>query len=115
MAQKVAKAGVKRQDGYLYFIDKQGDVRLEHYADMTSDIPSNDTILALLEHEEPEVQQFGAKLLESSSSLATLPVSSWLKLLETKNEEALQRICDAFARHVTGEILNVNGGSVLVG
>jgi hypothetical protein len=26
MAQKIAKAGVKRQDGYLYFIDKQGDV-----------------------------------------------------------------------------------------
>ncbi|MDD5687038.1 MAG: hypothetical protein PHE88_04290 [Elusimicrobia bacterium] len=26
MAQKVAKAGVKRQDGYLYYIDKQGDV-----------------------------------------------------------------------------------------
>ena len=26
MAQKVAKAGVKREDGYLYFIDKQGDV-----------------------------------------------------------------------------------------
>ena len=26
MAEKVAKAGVKRQDGYLYFIDKQGDV-----------------------------------------------------------------------------------------
>ncbi|OGR83548.1 MAG: hypothetical protein A2902_04160 [Elusimicrobia bacterium RIFCSPLOWO2_01_FULL_64_13] len=26
MAQKVEKAGVKRQDGFLYFIDKQGDV-----------------------------------------------------------------------------------------
>ena len=26
MAQKVEKAGVKRQDGYLYYIDKQGDV-----------------------------------------------------------------------------------------
>ncbi|MEW6556541.1 MAG: hypothetical protein AB1349_04200 [Elusimicrobiota bacterium] len=26
MAQEVAKAGVKRQDGYLYYIDKQGDV-----------------------------------------------------------------------------------------
>ncbi|OGS02019.1 MAG: hypothetical protein A2204_03340 [Elusimicrobia bacterium RIFOXYA1_FULL_47_7] len=26
MAEKVAKAGVKRQDGYLYFIDKAGDV-----------------------------------------------------------------------------------------
>ena len=26
MAEKVAKTGVKRQDGYLYFIDKAGDV-----------------------------------------------------------------------------------------
>jgi hypothetical protein len=26
MAQIVAKAGVKREDGYLYFIDKDGDV-----------------------------------------------------------------------------------------
>jgi hypothetical protein len=26
LAQKVAKVGVKRQDGYLYYIDKQGDV-----------------------------------------------------------------------------------------
>lgn len=24
--QKVAKTGVKRRDGYLYYIDKQGDV-----------------------------------------------------------------------------------------
>ena len=26
MAQKVAKAGVKREEGFLYFIDKQEDV-----------------------------------------------------------------------------------------
>lgn len=26
MAQKVAKVGVKREKGFLYFIDKQGDV-----------------------------------------------------------------------------------------
>ena len=26
MAQKVAKAGITREDGFLYFIDKQGDV-----------------------------------------------------------------------------------------
>jgi len=26
MAQKVAKVGVKRKEGYLYFIDKRGDV-----------------------------------------------------------------------------------------
>ena len=26
MAQKVAKTGVKRQKGYLYYLDKQGDI-----------------------------------------------------------------------------------------
>jgi hypothetical protein len=26
MAKKVAKVGVKRKEGYLYFIDKKGDV-----------------------------------------------------------------------------------------
>lgn len=26
MAEKVAKAGVKKESGYLYFVDKQGDV-----------------------------------------------------------------------------------------
>jgi len=26
MAEKVAKVGVKKQDGYLYFVDKRGDV-----------------------------------------------------------------------------------------
>jgi len=26
MAEKVAKAGIKRADGYLYFIDKNGDI-----------------------------------------------------------------------------------------
>lgn len=26
MSQKVAKAGVKRQKGYLYYLDKQGDI-----------------------------------------------------------------------------------------
>ena len=66
-----------------------------------------ETILALLEHDEAEVQQFGAKLLESSSALATLPVASWLKLLQTKNEEALQCICDAFGKHVSGSRLDL--------
>jgi hypothetical protein len=26
MAQKVAKVGVRRKEGYLYFVDKKGDV-----------------------------------------------------------------------------------------
>jgi hypothetical protein len=68
---------------------------------------SLETILGLLEHEEADVQQFGAKLLEISTALATLPVAAWLKLLRTKNDEALQRICDAFAKHVSGDRLDL--------
>lgn len=26
MAEKVAKVGVKKQEGYLYFVDRQGDI-----------------------------------------------------------------------------------------
>ncbi|MBS3113402.1 hypothetical protein J4418_04945 [Candidatus Woesearchaeota archaeon] len=26
MAQKVAKVGVKKESGYLYFVDRQGDI-----------------------------------------------------------------------------------------
>ena len=26
MAEKVEKVGVKKEDGYLYFVDKQGDI-----------------------------------------------------------------------------------------
>ncbi len=33
----------------LMVIDKRGDIRLEHYADMPSDIPSDETVLALLD------------------------------------------------------------------
>ncbi len=33
----------------LMVIDKQGDVRLEHYADAPSDIPTDDEVLSLLD------------------------------------------------------------------
>lgn len=26
MAQKVARVGIKKEEGYLYFVDKQGDI-----------------------------------------------------------------------------------------
>ncbi|MFN3966086.1 MAG: hypothetical protein ACK4JE_00085 [Endomicrobiia bacterium] len=26
MAEKVAKVGIKKEDGYLYYVDKQGDI-----------------------------------------------------------------------------------------
>ncbi len=66
-----------------------------------------ETIISLLDHEDAEIQQFGAKLLETSPALATLPVAAWLKLLQAKNEEALQLICDAFGKHVSGDRLDL--------
>jgi len=66
-----------------------------------------ETIVRLLDHEDAEIQQFGAKLLESAAGLGTLPVASWLKLLQTRNDEALQRLCDAFAKHVSGDRLDL--------
>jgi hypothetical protein len=69
-------------------------------------VPVED-LAAMLEHQEADVQQFASKLLESSPVLATLPVASWLKLLRTKNDEALQRICDAFAKNVSSNRLDL--------
>lgn len=66
-----------------------------------------ETIIGLLDHEDAEIQQFGAKLLETSGGLGTLPVTAWLRLLQTKNEEALQKICDAFAKNVASDRLNL--------
>jgi len=66
-----------------------------------------ETIISLLDHEDAEIQQFGAKLLETCAGLGTLPLASWLRLLRTQNEQALQRICEAFARHVSSDRLDL--------
>ena len=66
-----------------------------------------ETILELLEHEDTDIQQFGARLFETSGLLGTLPMASWLKLLQTRNDEALQRICDAFNKHVSADRLEL--------
>ena len=72
----------------------------------TSHPVSVDDLLRLLDHDDAEVQQFGAKLLESSAGLGALPVAAWLRLLRTRNEEALQRICDVFGKHVAADRLS---------
>ena len=64
-------------------------------------------ILSLLEHPAVTQQQFGSQLLTNADFLATLPVSSWLRLLQTKNEEALQRVCEAFRKNVSAERLTL--------
>jgi hypothetical protein len=66
-----------------------------------------ESFLTLLDHEVEEVQQFGAELFSSARGLERLPIASWLRLLNTKSASALAVICDAMAKHVTGERLEL--------
>lgn len=59
-------------------------------------------LLALLDHADERVQQFGAELFGTQGGLEKLPVTTWLDLLRTKNLTALAALCAAFEKHVTG-------------
>ena len=58
-------------------------------------------LLLMLSSDDADVQQFGAELLSNASNVEKLPLETWLRLLETRNFEALQLVCDAFSRHVS--------------
>jgi len=76
------------------------------HGDHLAGLPIED-LFRLLEHTDDEVQQFGARLLETSNDLAKLPVATWLKLLATQNMLALEAVCRAFDRHVTADRLTL--------
>jgi hypothetical protein len=64
-------------------------------------------LLRLLDHDDAEVQHFGAELLDSASGLETMPVSFWLLLLKTKNLTALETMCEVVKKHVSGDRLDL--------
>lgn len=69
--------------------------------------PDPEKILALLDHEEEEVVQFGAAQFETLTGLEKLPLSTWLKLLDTRSLTALATLGAAFLRHVSPERLSL--------
>ena len=69
---------------------------------------SPDEFLALLDHADERVQQFGAELFDAQAGNERLPVTDWLRLLRTKNLTALATLCAAFERHVSGERLTLD-------
>ncbi len=66
-----------------------------------------DRLLPLFDADDPEVQRFAAESLVGCTSLASLSIDAWLRLLDTRNPEALQAVCDAMAVHVTPERLDL--------
>jgi hypothetical protein len=64
-------------------------------------------LLELLDSPDEEVQQFGAGLLESLTTVDAWPVDTWLRLLETKSVTALATICQTMERRVRPDRLDL--------
>jgi hypothetical protein len=62
-----------------------------------------DQLFMLLDHADEEVQQFGAKMIDSLAASSSWPVSTWLRLLETRGVTALSTICEVMTRRVSPE------------
>ena len=73
-------------------------IEREH-AKFLGELPAEE-LLRMLDHEDAEIQQFAAGLLTSAQGLESWPLDTWLRLLETKNPEALATICEVMARNV---------------
>jgi hypothetical protein len=58
-------------------------------------------LFALLESSDEEIQQFAAGLLKNLAGLEKLPLADWLRLLETKNELALEILVEALREKVS--------------
>jgi len=77
------------------------------HASLLAALPAAE-ILRLLDHDDEEVQQFAAELLEScGEELSKLPVTTWLALLETKSPAALEQIAALMLEHVSAERLEL--------
>ena len=66
-----------------------------------------ETLFALLNHADEEVQQFGAELLSRAKGLGREPMSFWLRLLQTRNVTALGTLTEAFKKHVSADRLDL--------
>ena len=85
-----------------------GDATLEaRSCDRRCKAISSDQLLTLLDHADEEVQQFAAGLLETLSGLDSWPISTWLRLLETRSVTALATICEAMSQRVSPERLTL--------
>jgi hypothetical protein len=64
-------------------------------------------LLPLFDSFDDETQQFAAQTLEAIPSLPSLPLATWLRLLEVENPGALALICDLMVKHVSADRLDL--------
>jgi hypothetical protein len=75
---------------------------LDHFAVFTPQ-----EILPLLDHEDEQVQQLAAEILERLPNLDKLELATWFKLLETHNPAALEIISRLMQQHVSPDRLTL--------
>ncbi|MFZ5444078.1 MAG: hypothetical protein ACOZQL_29015 [Myxococcota bacterium] len=64
-------------------------------------------LVPLLRSSHDEVQQLGAKVLQTAKGLEALPIGDWLELLTVSNPEALLAVCEAVRKHVAPSRLSL--------
>jgi len=69
----------------------------------TIDIP---ILIKLLSHVDSRVQEWAVELFQRHEGLASLPIETWLELLDQTNLAVLTLVCDAMSKFVTPERLN---------
>jgi hypothetical protein len=57
-------------------------------------------LLRLIEHADEDVAVFAAELLGNATMIASLPMTTWLQLLATRNPNVVAMIAEAFRRNV---------------
>lgn len=57
-------------------------------------------LLRLLSHGDPRVRQFASDMFEQHRSLASLPLTTWLELLNQCDSSLLSMLCGAMKKHV---------------
>ena len=64
------------------------------------------SLLRLLAHADPRVQQFASDVFEQHQGLTNLPVTTWLELLDQSDHAVLPIICAAMKKHVSAARLD---------
>ena len=61
---------------------------------------SLEDLVQLLSHRDPTVCRFAIDLFKTHASLATLPMSTWLRIVEEADVSVLPTVCDAMRQHI---------------
>lgn len=72
---------------------------LRDYGSQLARLPVNQ-VVALLQSDHPELQEFASRLLERIEGLDALPIHDWLSLLKLQNPVVVELLCVQVKKHV---------------